>query len=104
MLSLIGKVESKISNYKESHINVLAVSTGFYIDWPRLMYVACLYSMKQFHPFDYLAKLTNHYMRENSISFKGCINEFWSCHKKYGFVDELSTINTSKGRQEPLSF
>ena len=94
----------KINNYENDHINVIAVSTGFYIDWPRFMYVAFLYHNKQFHPFDYLAKLTNYYMKEKSISFSWSINEFWSCHKKYGFIDKLSKITLSKALKNHYQF
>ena len=96
------KIEHKFVNYNKESQTVLGVPTGFYLDWALYFGFTHIYKFGHASNFDYLGKMSMHYINECSICYEGLIDEFWSFHYTENGIDDMSIVDAGRCERQPV--
>jgi hypothetical protein len=75
LMDVVYETEEKLANYSGTHITVLAVPDGFYLNSEDIRAFVYIYRYNRPRPDDALGPMTMHNLCE---AFAGSINEFWA--------------------------
>ena len=102
MIDWAVDVEEKFSGYDEDTRTVLAVPTGFYLDWLRYFGFVHLYKFGTASFFDYRGIRSLRYIEERSIRYEGRIDEFWGFQRAEDGAWEASLVDPSCLERQPI--
>jgi hypothetical protein len=102
LIDMAVDVEKKFANHEETDRTVLAVQTGFYLDWLRYFGFVHIYQLGLASDFDYLGEMSMHYINNKSIRYRGLINEFWSFHHTDKGITEVSLVEATRCEHQPI--
>lgn len=102
LIELAVDVEQKFANYEREGRTVLAVPTGFYLDWLRYFGFVHIYKFGRPSVFDYLGEMSTHFIYDRSIRYENCIDEFWSFHYTSDGIGEVSLVEASRCKRQPI--
>ncbi len=96
-------VEQKFANYNiREERTVLAVQTGFYLNWLQYFGLVHIYKFGCTSVFDYLGEMSVYFINEQSIHYDNRIDEFWSFHDTRDGIGEVSLVEASRCERQPI--